>query len=77
MCYYTQYNYKCVPIVLRIQYVPKQCVRLFYTYNLQSEVNGVGTDSRQVLSKDHKKYANVSKNMHKYTHRKCKTQESS
>ena len=32
----------------RINNVPKQCVRLLYTYNLNIEENEVGPDSRQV-----------------------------
>ena len=49
MHYYTQY--KCTFVhTVRINNVPKQCVRLLYTYNLNSDVNGVGPDSRQVPS---------------------------
>ena len=33
---------------VRINNVPKQCVRLMYSYNLNLKVNGVGPDSRQV-----------------------------
>ena len=33
---------------VRINNVPKQCVRLLYTYNLNIEENEVGPDSRQV-----------------------------
>ena len=47
MHYYTQYKCTFVHNV-RINNVPKQCVRLLYTYNLNSDVNGVGPDSRQV-----------------------------
>ena len=47
MHYYTQYKCTFVHNV-RINNVPKHCVRLLYTYNLNSDVNGVGPDSRQV-----------------------------
>ena len=47
MCYYTQYKCTFVHNV-RINNVPKQCVRLLYTYNLNIEENEVGPDSRQV-----------------------------
>ena len=30
---------------VRLKNVSKQCVRLLYTYNLNSEVNGVGPDA--------------------------------
>ena len=33
---------------VRINNVPKQCVRLLYTYKLNIEENEVGPDSRQV-----------------------------
>ena len=33
---------------VRINNVPKQCVQLLYTYNLNIEENEVGPDSRQV-----------------------------
>ena len=47
MCYYTQYKCTFVHNV-RINNVPKQCVQLLYTYNLNIEENKVGPDSRQV-----------------------------
>ena len=47
MFYYTQYKCTFVHNV-RINNVPKQCVRLLYTYNLNIEENEVGPDSRQV-----------------------------
>ena len=47
MRYYTQYKCTFVHNV-RINNVPKQCVRLLYTYNLNIEENEVGPDSRQV-----------------------------
>ena len=41
--------YKCTFVHnVRINNVPKQCVRLLYTYNLNIEENEVGPDSRQV-----------------------------
>ena len=40
--------YNCPRSPLRINNVPKQCVRFLYTYNLNSEDNWVGPDSRQV-----------------------------
>ena len=49
MRYYTQYKCTFVHNV-RINNVLKQCVRLLYTYNLNSEENRVGPDSRQVPS---------------------------
>ena len=33
---------------LHLNNVPNQCVRLLYTYNLNSEETGVGLNSRQV-----------------------------
>ena len=47
MRYYTQYKCTFVHNV-RINNVLKQCVRLLYTYILNSEENRVGPDSRQV-----------------------------
>ena len=47
MRYYAQYKCTFVHNV-RINNVLKQCVRLLYTYNLNSEENRVGPDSRQV-----------------------------
>ena len=47
MCYYTQYKCTFVHNV-RINNVPKQYVRLLYTYNLNIEENEVDPDSRQV-----------------------------
>ena len=47
MCYYTQCKYRFVHTV-RINNIPKQCVRLLYSCNLNSEETGVGLDSRQV-----------------------------
>ena len=40
---------------MRINSVPKQGVRLLYTYNLNIKVNRVGPDSRQVLLPGRKK----------------------
>ena len=51
MRYYTQYKCTFVHNV-RINNVPKQCVRLLYTYNLNIEENEVGPDSRQVPAVD-------------------------
>ena len=45
--YFTQYKSNFVHIV-RINNVPKQCVCVLYTYNLNREETGVGSDSRQV-----------------------------
>ena len=49
MHYYTQYKCQLLHNVC-INNVPKQCVRLLYTYTLNSEENGLGPDSRQVPS---------------------------